>query len=322
MRIVFLGTSSFAVPSLRELGRDPSVLPVLVVTQPDRPRGRGQRCGPGPIKQEAIRLSIPFLQPERINDSESVEAIRTVRPDMLVVVAYGQLLGRDLLDLAPGGAVNLHASLLPCYRGAAPVYWALLRGEDRTGVCTMYMTEELDAGDVIQAEEVGIPAGANRLELEALLAERGAFLLAKTLQAIRSNAASRTRQEEDRVTWAPAIGSKERWIDWSENGREVVNRIRAMAPVPGALTRAGETVFQITKAHYLPELPDPPEGGPGWENGCVVRADARKGLFVRVPDGYVQIEQLKAPGKREMTARDFLNGQRLSNGTVFEKGEC
>lgn len=319
MRVVFLGTAPFAVPSLQALHRDPSIQTVLVVTQPDRPRGRGQRCCPGPVKEEALRLSIPVLQPERINGPGPAEGIRAARPDVLVVVAYGQLLGRELLEMAPGGAVNLHASLLPRYRGAAPVHWALLEGAESTGVCTMYMNEELDAGDVIHAEEVAVPADANRQELEELLAGRGARLLLQSLRAIREGTAPRTEQDGARATRAPAVRPGDRWIDWSQSGPRTVNRIRAMAPVPGAITRAGDTVLQITRARYLPELPGPGTAGPGGEHGQVVRAGVRTGLFVRVPDGYIQVERLKPPGKREMDARDFLNGQRLPEGMVFRK---
>lgn len=306
MRIVFLGTADFAVPSLYRLimaGHDVA----LVVTQPDRPRGRGRRPGVSPVKEMAQRFGIPVYQPERIRAAEAVETICRVGAEVLVVVAYGQILPRQLLDCVPLGGINLHGSLLPAYRGAAPIQRAIMAGERVTGVTTMHMTEEMDAGDIILQRQCAIGEDSYG-ELSQRLALLGADLLQETLDQLHWGTAPRVPQDASRATYAPPLQRGDERIDWRCPARDVVNRVRALSPAPGAVTRVGDSPLKILRARVVP-------GVTGRAPGEVVEVVPGEGFVVQAGDEAVLVLEVQPAGRRRMPAADYLRGHRLPPGT-------
>lgn len=306
MNIVFMGTPDFAVPSLRALAAGGYRI-AACVTQPDRPKGRKKVLTPPPVKEEALRLGIPVLQPERLRRPEAVEAIRQLAPDLIVTAAYGQILPKAVLDVPPLGCINVHASLLPKYRGAAPIQYALMNGEAETGVTLMYMDEGLDTGDMIAKRRIAITDEDDAGSLFAKLSELGAGLLMDTLPLIAAGKAQAEPQKDDEAVYAPMLTREDENIDWAADHVRVFNLVRALRPRPGAYTLLGGDVFKIWRCRKAPE-----EAG-GAAPGTVLRL-ADDGFAVQCGRGAVFVEEVQPAGKKRMPAAEFLNSGRLRPG--------
>jgi methionyl-tRNA formyltransferase len=315
MRIVFAGTGTFGLPSLRAL-MDGGQEIVLVVTQPDRPAGRGRSLRIGPVKRLAKDRDVPVYQPEDVNASSAVRRIRNTEPDLLLVAAYGQILKRRLLDLPRCGAVNLHGSLLPKYRGAAPINWAIIRGETETGLTAIEMTEKMDAGDILGQRATPIGPDETAGELHDRLAELGARLVTEIVREIPLDEVERRRQNETQATYAPRLTKRDGRIDWAAPADVVYNHIRGVTPWPGAFTflpaggKKSPLRVVVDRAARSPAAPRKAEAGE------VVSAGA-DGIDVACERGAVRILELTPAGKRQMSAADFLHGHPLARGDRF-----
>lgn len=302
LRLVFLGTPQFAVPALEAIaaaGHDVA----LVVTQPDRPKGRQQETAFSPVKQKALDLGLNVYQPERIRKPEAKDTLAAVGAEAMVVVGYGQILPQAILDLAPLGIINVHASLLPKYRGAGPVQWAIALGETVTGVTTMRIDAGLDTGDVLLAEETQISETETAIELAGRLAEMGAALLVKTLAGIAQGTITPRPQDHAEATYAPMLKKEDGLLDWTLPARALDNRIRAFQPWPGCYTRFRGSKLHIWKARVAsPEK----EVEPG-------RLLAKGNRLLAVCGGNTALEliEVQLEGRKKMPAAAFLNGQRL-----------
>jgi methionyl-tRNA formyltransferase len=294
VKLVFLGTPAFAVPSLeRTVEAGHRVLAVF--TQPDRPKGRGQKDAMPPVKEAALRLGVPVHQPERIRRPEVVEQLRTLAPEAMVVVGYGQILPQSILDTPPQGIINVHASLLPKYRGAAPVQWAVARGEQRTGVTTMKIDAGLDTGDMLLKWETGIGPEETAVELGERLAVAGADLLVATLRDLGT---IRPQPQNDaEATYAPILKKEDGRIDWTMSAREIVNRVRGLVPWPGCYGFLRGARINIWKARGAALDLKP---------GALRAQEGR--LFAGCGGGAIEILEVQMEGKKRMDARAFLNG--------------
>ncbi len=308
MRILFWGTPDFAVPALRALYGEGHEI-VGVVTQPDRPSGRGRKRVPSPVKRWAMMEGIPVLQPEHPRGDVFLERVHELSADISVVVAYGQILRAEVLSAPPIGSINVHASLLPELRGAAPIQWAIIRGYDKTGITIMRMVEELDAGPILMQVEEPIGADESATELALRLAEIGAEALIGTLALLEIGEAEERPQDDDAATYAPRIRREDTRIDWSREARAVAQWARALDAFPGAWTSLDGDELKL----YRPR-PDFPESG-GAVPGTVLVADPAEGLLVACGDGAVWFREVKPAGKRRMPIPDWLRGRPVPEGT-------
>jgi methionyl-tRNA formyltransferase len=311
MRVVFLGTPAFAVPSLRML-LDHSYEVSCVFTQPDRPSGRGQKLLPSPVKAFAQTHGIRVFQPERIRSEENRSVFEELQPDMIVVTAYGQILPEWLLKAARVMAINVHASLLPKYRGAAPIAHAILNGDDVTGVTTMIMKEELDSGAILLQEEVPIAITMTTGELSDVLSEIGANLLIKTLDGLQKNAIKPIDQDESRISWTRRITKDMALISWGQCARDIHNRIRAMNPWPVALT-----TFRNERLHLWRSLHADHPAGSTAPPGTVLGLTPN-GVRVQCGEGTVlELLEVQRPAKGRVNGREFASGARLQTGDII-----
>lgn len=300
MRIVFMGTPDFAAASLQKL-IDEKYDIAAVFTQPDKPRNRGMSLSFSPVKELALQNGLDVYQPTKLRDGSFTELLRSLKPDVLVVVAYGRILPEDALSVPTYGAVNVHSSLLPKYRGAAPVQWAVLNGDTVTGVSTMYLAPEMDTGDVIFTEKTEIGEFETSGELFDRLMVMGAELLHKTLRAIENGTAPRTKQDEAKASYVTMLDKSMSPIDWSRSPREIVKHICGLQPWPVATTEIGGLTFRIFKAEYTDTVTDKAPG-------TVVAAD-KKGIEIACGGAHtLLITELQAPGKKRMRAADYLLG--------------
>lgn len=309
MKIVFMGTPQFAVPSLQALlaaGHDV----VAVVTQPDRPVGRKRVLTPPPVKQVAVESAIPVFQPERLRTSDTVDAIATLQPDLIVTAAYGQILPKTLLDVPRLGCINVHGSLLPHYRGGAPIQRSIMNGEAVTGVTIMYMAEGLDTGDMISRVEVPIEPADNAGTMFMKLSVAGAQLLMETLPSIEQGTAVATPQNEQEATYAPNLTRADEQIDWLKSAQAIVNQVRGLAPMAGAFTLLHGEAFKIWGCGAVAEQASQAEAG------AVVEVTT-EAFYVQTGSGVLKVEHVQPAGKKAMPARDWLKGARLQVGTVF-----
>jgi methionyl-tRNA formyltransferase len=312
MRIVFMGTPAFSVPALEALraaGHDI----VAVVAQPDRPRGRGLAQAAPPVAEAARRAGLRLLQPARVREPDFLGAMARIAPALVAVVAFGQILPRALLEIPPRGCVNVHASLLPKYRGAAPIQWAILRGETVTGVTTMLMNERMDEGDILLAREVPILPEENAGGLAARLSEVGAALLVETIAGIAEERLTPRAQPHAEATLAPRLRKEDGQILWKDAAAAIINRVRAMTPWPGAFTSLGGRDLKVWEAR---------RGGTAGEAhpGTVIGADAA-GIVVAAGDREgVVLRELQLAGKKRLPVREFLRGARLPPGTILGAG--
>ena len=307
MRIIFFGTPEFAVPSLQALIESGEEI-VSVITQPDRVKGRGHRLSQPPVKEYALSKGIPVIQPSSIRTPDFHEKISGLMPDVIVVVAYGKILPPSLLNLPPHGCVNVHASLLPEYRGAAPIQWALINGEEKTGITTILMDEGLDTGDTLLTEEVGIAEEDNAYTLARRLSQIGASLLIRTLTGLKDKII-RPVPQSGKATYAPPLKKENGRIKWSLSAREIFNLVRGTYPWPGAYCYLNGEKLHIIKAKVAEHS----------HKGTVGRIEqiSGSGVLVSTGKGTLAITEVKPEGKKIMTASAFVNGRRLKEGVVF-----
>ncbi len=302
MKLVFMGTPEFAVPTLRLLHASGYEI-AGVFTQPDKPVGRSQQLTAPPVKRAALDLGLAIHQPAKIRPSEVFELLKSLQPDAIVIVGYGKIIPQHIIDLPRHGCINLHASLLPKYRGAAPVNWAIVRGETVTGVTTMKIDAGLDTGDMLLRREILIEPDDDAVTLGRKLAEIGAPLMVETLRGLEAGTITPVPQDHSQATLAPILKKEDGLIDWSQPARDIANRVRGLVPWPGAYTRFRGGTLQVWKCRRQ-------------------NAECRMGellvqgrsLFAGCGDGAVELLEVQLEGKRRMSAADFVNGARIQPG--------
>ena len=304
MKIVFMGTPDFAAESLEALlaaGHDVA----LAVTQPDKPKGRGYEMTASPVKRCAEAHGVPVAQPARVRENaEFLQTLRAAAPDVIAVVAYGKILPQEILDLPRYGCINVHASLLPKYRGSAPIQWAIVRGETESGVTTMQMDAGMDTGDMLLQRAVPIPPDMTAEGLHDALASVGAQLLLETLEALEKGALTPRKQDDAQATYAPMLRRQDGRLDFEKTVKQLCDQVRGFTPWPGAFFALGDRTFRVFSA-----APAPGEGVPG----TVLSADA-DGLRIACRDGAVRFGELQATGGRRMTVEEYLRGHRIAAG--------
>ncbi len=315
MRLVYYGTPALAVPPLLRLHRDGRA-PLLVVTRPDKPSGRGLKAGPSPVRRAAESLGLPVVTPERAGAAEALAQLRALAPDLLVVAAYGQIFPPPLLSAARLGALNLHYSLLPRWRGAAPVQAAIVAGDPETGVTTMWMTEGLDEGPIFSSRATPIDPNEDAGTLGARLAALGADCLAETLDRIERGEIVKQAQDSARATLAPKVRAEDARLRLEEPAALLARRVRAYAPEPGAYLplEGGRLLVLAAEAGNSAAAAGGVAPG-GAAAGTVLRVDPARGLLVALADGALWLRRVKPAGRREMSATDYANGARLKPGT-------
>ena len=300
MRVIFMGTPDFAVGTLEALVKSEHEV-VAVVTQPDKPKGRGKAMQPTPVKEVALRENIPVLQPKKVREPEVVEELSKLNADVIVVVAFGQIIPKTILELTKYGCINVHGSLLPKYRGAAPIHWSILNGDKETGVTIMHMALALDAGDIISQVKTPIDPDETVEMLHDRLARLGADLLVETVQNIADGTATRTPQDESQVTLAPMLSRELSPMDWTKPARTLHDQVRGLIPWPSATAELNGVKCKIFATAVLDETT-------GKAPGSVLAAD-KKGLKIACGEGTVlRIDTLQAAGGKRMAAADYLRG--------------
>lgn len=306
MRIVFMGTPEFAVPSLAALLTSEHRV-VGVVTQPDRPKGRGQELAASPIKQLAGQHKVPILQPLKMKDPAFLDALSAWKPDLIAVTAFGRILPKVILDLPPRGCVNVHASLLPKYRGAGPIQWALIRGERETGITTMLMDEGMDTGAMLLQERIAITPDDTAGTLSSKLADIGGRLLIDTLTRIQNGTVAPQPQDQSQATMAPLLKKEDGLLDWTLPALDLANRVRGLSPWPGAYTYLGEDRWVVWKASVLDR------SAAVVSPGTIVDA-TKEGMTVATGDGVLRIMEFQSANSRRMSVAQYLTGHTLAPG--------
>ncbi|MBU1693235.1 MAG: methionyl-tRNA formyltransferase [Verrucomicrobia bacterium] len=307
MRILYIGSGSLACPALRELATRPGDPVVAVVTQPDRPSGRHRMLTACPVKQLALRVGLPVRSPERVGDPAEIEALKALAPDLIVVADYGQFLKPALLALPPKGAINIHPSLLPRYRGAAPVQWAVANGETETGITILYVTDKMDAGDIILQEKVPIRDEHTAAMLTSLLAELGATLLVRAVELIRSGHVPRLPQDESLATLAPKLTKEDGRLDWSRPAEILRHRIRGFTPWPGCFTESPKGSGHLLR--LLMARVEPVTGEPGLVLEC-----GPDGPLIACGQKSLRLLEVQPEGRKPMSGADYVRGYRLQGG--------
>ena len=313
MRLVFMGTPDFALPSLQAL-YDAGHEIVGVFTQPDRPAGRGKKVTASPVKLLAERLQLPVFQPDRLKTPANVELLKELAPECIVVVAYGQILSKEILDIPRYGCINVHASLLPAYRGAAPIHWAVINGETKTGVTTMLMDEGLDTGDILLSAEYEISSTATTGEVHDALAVLGAQILLETLNGLKHGTITPRKQPQN-FTYAPLLKREHERLDWNWSAWVIHNRIRGLNPWPGAFTTYRGEQIKIWQSKII-ENESVSDSANEFKPGQII-AFTSNGLEVMTGEGRLEISLLQPAGKKKMSAVDFINGRRVKIGDCF-----
>lgn len=305
MRVIFMGTPDFSVGTLEALIRAGHQV-VLAVTQPDKPKGRGGKMQFPPVKETALEYGIPVFQPRKVREPENIEELRKYQADVIVVVAFGQILPREILELTPYGCINVHASLLPSYRGAAPIQWAVINGETVSGVTTMQMDEGLDTGDMLLKTEVPLEPEETGGSLHDKLAAAGASLCVRTLKALEEGTVTPKKQGESPTAYASMLKKEMGEIRWEEPAISIERLIRGLNPWPSAYTGWQDKTMKIWEAEVLEE-------DSGQEPGTVVRVD-KDGFLVQTGKGLLKVTALQIPGKKRMEADAFLRGYSMEPG--------
>jgi methionyl-tRNA formyltransferase len=311
LRVVFCGTPAFALPSLRRLVAEPDFKIEAVITQPDRSRGRRQEPAGSPVKGQALEAGLHVYQPERMKSDSAFEFFQRLMPDVVVIIAYGQIIPARLLDIPRLGWINLHASLLPRYRGAAPIQRAILAGETHTGLTTMRIDAGLDTGPTLMRHEIGIGPDETAPELARRMAEAGASLVVDTLRKLDGGEISPVPQEHTHTTLAPPLKKEEGRIEWSRPVHQIYNQIRGLEPWPGAFTKFRGQLCQI-RGRPAAAQPEIARGAPG------TITTAGRELFVACgEETFLRAETLQLEGRKRVSASEFVNGARLSRGDRF-----
>jgi methionyl-tRNA formyltransferase len=311
--IIFMGTPEYAVPSMEKLVEHGYSL-LAVVTQPDRPKGRGRKSIFPAVKEAARRFGLPVFQPENVSDKDFCKTIQELGPDLLVVVAFGQVLKKGLLDIPHWGALNIHASLLPRYRGAAPIQWAVINDERETGLTAMHMDEGLDTGPILFQEAVPIGPEETSGELHDRLSRLSGDVLVKTIKKLISHELMEKAQDDNFATYAPKIDKSISRVEWARSARSVSALIRGLDPWPGASTLAGGKEIKLFSARVEEANSS---GIPMIRNPGRVAGRSEDGLLVETGEGTVRIRELQAPGRRRLPAAQFLLGFQIDEGTVL-----
>ncbi|MFM8550985.1 MAG: methionyl-tRNA formyltransferase [Nitrospiraceae bacterium] len=314
MRIVFMGTPEFAVPSLEALLASPYEV-VGVVTQPDRPKGRGQDLALSPIKLVAQRAQLPILQPLKMKDPAFVSALQAWRPGLIVVAAFGRILPKIILDLPPKGCINVHASLLPKYRGAGPIQWAVINGERETGITTMLMDEGMDTGAILLQESVPIAPDETAGSLSVTLAEVGGRLLLETLRRLKEGSLTPRPQDSSQATMAPLLKKEDGLIDWTLPAAALANRVRGLSPWPGAYTYLRQDRWGIWKVEAVEQTAAPvvSVAGPPAVPGMLLAA-GKEGILVATGSGVLRVREFQPANSRRMSAAQYVAGHALTPG--------
>lgn len=306
MNIVFMGTPDFAVESLSKIYESGHKI-LAVVSQPDRPSGRNMRLIPTPVKEYAEQKGLKVYQPENIRkDEELYETLKALKPDVIVVVAFGQILPQRILDIPKYGCINVHGSLLPKYRGAAPIQWAVINGDKVTGITTMYMDAGMDTGDMIQKLEVNIEDDDTFGVVYEKMKVAGGKLIIETLEKLADGLINRTKQPED-YTVAPMIEKEMGNIDWNNSSSRIRNLIRGLNPMPGAFTNIDGQKMKIWKAELTNMKSE-------FEPGTIVEANRKDGLLIATGDGVLEVVEMQMPNSKKMLAKDYFNGHTINKG--------
>lgn len=298
-----MGTPEFAACSLRAVLTAGHEI-AAVFTQPDKPKSRGMQISASPVKKLAEEMGVPIYQPKTLRDGEAEKKIQEISPDIIVVVAYGKILPENILNIPPKGCINVHASLLPKYRGAAPIQWSILNGESVTGVTIMHMAPELDAGDIISRREIEIEPNETSGELFERLMTLGAELLADTMTEIDLGISTRTPQDEAQVTFAPPLNRDMSPIDWHKSAADIKNQVRGLIPWPVATAEIAGRALKIFDVDIVQCVPG--------HSPADIISSGREGLIVACGDGAVLIKELQAPGKKRMAASDYFRGHPIN----------
>ncbi len=308
MNVVFMGTPEFSVPCLERLIEDGHTVKAFF-TQPDKPKGRGHHMMPPPVKETALKYDIPVYQPEKLRNSDSFEVLSQINPDVIIVVAYGQILPKNILDLPKYGCINIHASLLPKYRGAAPIQWCVLDGEEKSGVTSMQMDVGLDTGDMLIKAETVIDENETAGELHDKLSVMGAQVMSETIKACENGTLKAQKQDDSLSNYAPMLSKELCPIDWNLTASQVHNKVRGLCPWPSATTTCGDKLFKIHKTVLA-----------GKVNGSAGEiTESGKKLIVACGDGMgVEIVSLQVQGKKAMNAADYLRGNPIAVGEFFK----
>lgn len=311
MRIMFFGSDDFALPSLQLLSAQKEFKIISVITKPDKKKGRGMKVIPLKIKEVALEFALDVYQPEKF-DEQTISCIKSLNPELIVVVAYGRILPKKILDIPSKGCVNLHSSYLPDLRGAGTVPWSIIRGYKYTGVTTMYISEEVDAGDIIEQKKIEISREDTSATLSEKLAEEGAKLLIDTLNKIKKGKVNITRQDTSKVTYAPLLKKEDGLIDWSKSAEEIFNLVRGLNPWPSSYTYLQGKMFKIHKAQITQDV------GSKASPGEIIKID-KNTLIVATGKGDLNMLEVQIEGKKKMSIKDFLQGHRLEKGMRFSK---
>ncbi len=339
MKIVFMGTPDFAKESLEAIYNSGNEV-LAVVTNPDKPKGRGMKMIASPVKEFALEKNLKIYQPTKVrNNTEFIEEIKTLNPDLLCVVAYGKILPKELLDIPKYGAINVHGSLLPEYRGAAPIQWAVLNGDKKTGVTTMFMDIGMDTGDMILKEETIIGEDETTGELWDRLSKIGANLLVKTIKKIEAipDKENKTLEEikklvgaekqDKNFTLAPMLEKEMAKIDWNKSSKEIKNLVRGLNPIMGAYSFLNGKKIKFWKIDIMPieelekifpELKEYESRMKKLEPGTIAFADNKKGIFIKTGDSFIKVLELQGENAKKMDYKSFLNGNKLQAGEIFE----
>ena len=302
MKVVFMGTPDFSVPALEKIAQHHQVQ--AVVTQQDRPKGRGHKMQYTPVKEKALELNIPVFQPEKVKNPEFVDILKEMNPDVIVVIAFGQILSKEILDLPKYGCINVHASLLPEYRGAAPIQWAVIDGKKESGVTTMYMAEGLDTGDIIDKKVIELDKKETGGSLFDRLSLIGGDLILETLKHLEDGTAKRIPQDDEKSSYAGKITKELGHIDFTKSAVEIEQLIRGLNPWPSAFTHIDDKTLKIWDADVINE---PVKEEPG------TIISTNKTLKVATGDGYLDIKELQLAGKKRMDIVSFLNGYSIKS---------
>ena len=318
MKIVFMGTPDFAEESLKAVYEAGYEI-LTVVTNPDRKQGRGMKMSVSPVKKFAEEKGLQILQPEKVrNNEEFISKIKDLKPDVICVVAYGKILPKEILDIPKIGCINVHGSLLPKYRGAAPIQWAVLNGDRETGITTMYMDVGMDTGDMILKEKVTIGDDETTGELWDRLSKIGGELLVKTLKEIENGTAKRIKQGED-FSLAPMLDKSVAKIDWeNKTAREIKNLVRGLNPIMGAYSFINGKKVKFWKVDVLDDKEIDTENKENLENGTVLISDAKQGLFIKAKDGILKVLEIQGENAKKMDIASFLRGNKIGKFEVFK----
>lgn len=308
MKVVFMGTPDIAVPCLQKIIDEKHEV-LAVVTQPDKPKGRGKKMAMPPVKELAVENNIDVYQPIKARDEEFIKTIKEINPDIIVVVAFGQILPKELIDIPKYGCINVHVSLLPKYRGAAPINWVIINGEEKTGVTTMYMDEGLDTGDMILTKEFKLDDKITAGELHDKMMVEGAEVLKETMDLIEEGKAPRTPQNHEEFTYAPIMDKELGHIDFNKSSREIHNLVRGVNPWPSAYAIYNEGKMKIWETEVLEEKSSK-------QPGTILKTD-KSGIKVSTNDGVILIKEIQMPNKKRMAVSEYIKGNSIEEGLIL-----